>query len=86
MAVLTTRVQRFFHLFFLSTTIEKLSIPYKAFAAVQAFKVCKSCPAGKITLQDKLKAADESLKLETALSSSVNYVTFYSSKITFVLV
>ena len=39
MAVLTTRVQRFFHLFFLSTTSEKSFIPYNASAAVQALKV-----------------------------------------------
>ena len=36
MAVLTTRVQRFF---FLSTTSEKSFIPYKASATVQALKV-----------------------------------------------
>ena len=42
MAVLTidTKVQRFFHFFFLSTTSEKSFIPYKASAAVQALKVC----------------------------------------------
>ena len=44
MAVLTTRVQRFFHLFFLSTTSEKSFIPYKASAAVQALKVCPVRP------------------------------------------
>ena len=44
MAVLTARVQRFFHLFFLSTTSEKSLIPYKASAAVQAFKVCPVRP------------------------------------------
>ena len=35
-AILTARVQRFFHLFILSTTSEKLFIPYKPSAAVQA--------------------------------------------------
>ena len=44
MAILTTRVQRFFHLFFLSTTSEKSFIPYKASAAVQALKVCPVRP------------------------------------------
>ena len=44
MAILTTRVQRFFHLFFLSTTSEKLFIPYKPFATVQALKVCPVRP------------------------------------------
>ena len=51
MAVLTTRVQRFFHLFFLSTTSEKSFIPYKPSATVQSLKVCpvrqESCPAGE---------------------------------------
>ena len=51
MAVLTTRVQRFFHLFILSTISEKSFIPYKPSAAVQAFKVVhfgqESCPAGE---------------------------------------
>ena len=36
MAILTARVQRFFHMFILSTTSEKSFIPYKASAAVQA--------------------------------------------------
>ena len=49
MAVLTTRVQRFFHLFFLSTTSEKSFIPYKT--AEQALTVHqfgqKSYPAGE---------------------------------------
>ena len=44
MAVRTTRVQRFFHLFFLSTTSEKSFIPYKASAAVQALRVCPVRP------------------------------------------
>ena len=44
MAVLTTRVQRFFHLFILSTTSEKSFIPYKASAAVQAHKACPGRP------------------------------------------
>ena len=43
MAVLTARVQRFFHLFILSTTSEKSFIPYKASAAVQSVKgLCSS--------------------------------------------
>ena len=65
MAVLTTRVQRFFHLFFLSTTSEKSFIPYKASAAVQALKVCpvrlrvfqfrqESCPAGEYLHSERL--------------------------------
>ena len=44
MAILTARVQRFFHLFILSTTSEKLFIPYKGSAAVQALKVCPVQP------------------------------------------
>ena len=44
MAVLTTRVQRLFHLFFLSTTSEKSFIPSKASAAVQALMVCPVRP------------------------------------------
>ena len=63
MAVLTTRVQRFFHLFFLSTTSEKSFILYKASAAVQALKVCPVQPrvlsSWGITLLEKLRAADE---------------------------
>ena len=63
MAVLTTRVQRFFH-FFLSTTSEKSFIPYKPSAAVQALKVCPVRPrvlsSWGITLLEKLRAADES--------------------------
>ena len=59
-----TRVQRFFHLFILSTTSEKSFIPYKASAAVQAFKVCPVWPrvlsSWGITLLEKLRAADES--------------------------
>ena len=70
MAILTARVQRFFLLFILSTTSEKLFIPYKASTAVQALKVCpvrprvlsrrffqfgqESCPAGEY-LQQKNK-------------------------------
>ena len=64
MAVLTTRVQRFFHLFFLITTSEKLFIPYKASVAVQALKDCPVRPrvlsSWGITLLEKLRAADES--------------------------
>ena len=64
MAVLTTRVQRLFHLFFLSTTSEKSFIPYKVFAAVQALKVRPVRPivlsSWGITLLEKLRAADES--------------------------
>ena len=64
MAVLTTRVQRFFHLFFLSITSEKSFIPYKASAALQALKVCPVQPrvlsSWGITLLEKLRAADES--------------------------
>ena len=77
MAILTTRVQRFFHLFFfyLSTTNEKSFIPYKASAAVQSHKVSPVRPkvlsSGGITLLEKLRAADESKELETPLSSSV---------------
>ena len=59
-----TRVQRFFNLFFLSTTSEKSFIPYKASAAVQALKVCPVWPrvlsSWGITLLEKLRAADES--------------------------
>ena len=58
MAVLTTRVQRFFHLFFLSTTSEKSFIPYKPSAAEQALKVCPVRPrvlsSWGITLLEKL--------------------------------
>ena len=79
MAVLTTRVQRFFHLFFLSTTSEKSFIPYKASAAVQALKVCPVRPrvlsSWGITLLEKLRATNDSKKLETALSSSVHLMT-----------
>ena len=64
MAILTTRVQRFFHLFFLSTTSEKSLIPYKAPTAVQALKVGPVRPrdlsSWGITLLEKLRAADES--------------------------
>ena len=64
MAVLTTRVQRFFHLFILSTTSEKSFIPYKPSAAVQALKVCPVRPrvlsSWGITLLEKLRAAEES--------------------------
>ena len=64
MAVLTTRVQRFFHCFFLSTTSEKSFIPWKASAALQALKVCPVRPrvlsSWGITLLEKLRAADES--------------------------
>ena len=44
MAVLTTRVQRFFHLFFFSTS-EKSFILYKPSAAVQALEVCPVRPS-----------------------------------------
>ena len=48
MAILTARVQRFFHLFILSTTSEKSFIPYKSSAAVQALRLVQlgqeSCP------------------------------------------
>ena len=67
MAILTARVQRFFHLFILSTTSEKLFIPYKASAAVQVPKVCpvrprvlsvqfgqESCPAGEYLHSERL--------------------------------
>ena len=66
MAVLTTRVQQFFHLFsfFSSTASEKSFILWKASAAVQALKVCPVRPrvlsSWGITLLEKLKAADES--------------------------
>ena len=67
MIILTARVQRFFHLFILSTTSEKSFIPYKASAAVQALKVCpvrprvlfvhfgqESCPAGEYLHSERL--------------------------------
>ena len=64
MAILTARVQRFFHLFILSTTSEKSFVPYKASAAVQDLKVCPVRPrvlsSWGITLIEKLRAADES--------------------------
>ena len=64
MAILTARIQRFFHLFILSTTSEKSFIPYKVSAAVQALKVCKVRPrvlsSWGITWLEKLRAADES--------------------------
>ena len=64
MAILATRVQRFFHLFFLNTTSEKSFIPYKASAAVEALKICPVRPrvlsSWGITLLEKLRAADES--------------------------
>ena len=64
MAILTARVQRFFHLFILSTTSEKSFIPYKPSAVVQARKVCPVRPkvlfSWGITLLEKLRAADES--------------------------
>ena len=64
MAVLTARVQRFFHLFILSTTSEKSFIPYKPSAAVQVLNVCpvrpKALSSWGITLLEKLRAADES--------------------------
>ena len=64
MAILTTRVQRFFHLFFLSTASEKSFIPYKASTAVQALNVCPVRPrvlsTWGITLLEKLRVADES--------------------------
>ena len=64
MAALTARVQRFFHLFILSTTSEKSFIPQNASAAVQALKVCPVRPivlsSWGITLLEKLRAADES--------------------------
>ena len=63
MAILTARVQRFFHLFVLSSTSEKSFIPYKASAAVQALKVCPVRPrvlsSWGITLLEKLRAADD---------------------------
>ena len=64
MAILTARIQRFFHLFILSTTNEKSFIPYKLSTAVQALKVCPVRPkvlsSWGITLLEKLRAADES--------------------------
>ena len=64
MAILIAGVQRFFHLFILSTTSEKPFIPYKASAAVQAHKVCpirlRVLSSWGITLLEKLRAADES--------------------------
>ena len=68
MAILTTRVQRFFSLVFLSTTSEKSFIPYKASATVQALKICpvrprvllfvqfgqESCPAGEYLHSERL--------------------------------
>ena len=44
MAILTARIQRFFHVFILSTTSEKSFIPYKASATVQALKDCPVRP------------------------------------------
>ena len=44
MAILTTRVQRFFSLVFLSTTSEKSFISYKPSATVQALKICPVRP------------------------------------------
>ena len=44
MAIPTTRVQQFFHLFFLSTTSKKSFIPDKASADVQALNVCPVRP------------------------------------------
>ena len=53
-----------FSLVFLSTTSEKLFIPYKPFAAAQALKVCpvrqRVSSSWGITLLEKLRAADES--------------------------
>ena len=78
MAVLYYKGSAIFSLvfFFLSTTSEKSFIPYKVFAAVQALKVCpvrlRVLSSWGITLLEKLRAADESEKLETALSSSVH--------------
>ena len=64
MAIFTARVQRFFHLFILSTTSEKSFIPYKPSAALQPRKVCQVRPrvlsSWGITLLEKLRAADES--------------------------
>ena len=64
MAILTARVQRFFHLFILSTTSEKSFIPYKASAAVQPLKVCpvrsRVFSNWGITLLEKMRAADDS--------------------------
>ena len=64
MAILTARVQRFFHLFILSTTSEKSFIPWKASAAVQAHEISPVRPrvlsSWGITLLEKLRAADES--------------------------
>ena len=75
--ILITKVQRLFTCF-LSTTSEKLFILYKASAAVQALMVCPVRPkvlsSWGITLLEKLRATDESKKLETALSSSVQLV------------
>ena len=60
MAILTTRVQRFFHLFFLSTTSEKSLIPYKASSDLQTLKICPVRPkvlsSWGITLLEKLRA------------------------------
>ena len=61
MAILTTRVQRFFYLFFkYRTTSEKTFIPNKASAAVQALKVCPVRPrvlsSWGITLLEKLSS------------------------------
>ena len=64
MAILTARIQRFFHLFILGTTSEKSFILYKLSAAVQTLKVCPVRPrvlsSWGITLLEKLRAADES--------------------------
>ena len=50
MAVLTARVQRFFHLFILSTTSEKSFIPYKPSAAVQSVKGLSSSAKSLVQL------------------------------------
>ena len=81
MAILTTSIglcykgSAIFSLVFSSTTSEKSFIPYKAFAVLQALKVSPVRPrvlsSWGIILLEKMRAADESYKLETALPSSV---------------
>ena len=80
--LLGKRVQRFFHLFILSTTSEKLFIPYKASAAVQALKVCpvrprvlsryvqfgqESCPDGEYLHSERLWMLEKCLQVSILL-------------------
>ena len=63
-----------------TSTNEKSFIPYKASATAQAIKVCPVCPAEEYVWLDMMRAADESLQLETALSSSAHtlHCRFYN--------